>query len=84
MSNSNLYTIGQHTTTKQYHLFNSQKHNGSCQIEGASICGNTHISFGETNALDKCLNEQQAREACALHGRKVCGTCVSNLYGDLE
>jgi hypothetical protein len=27
-----------------------------------------------------CKNEQEAREECAKHGRKVCGTCVSHLY----
>lgn len=81
-----LYSLKKNSTG-EWHIFECQK-NGkelcTCNTPH-SICRkmtipNDNISCFKSDG-HSCLEEQTAREKCAKMERKVCGICVSHLYG---
>ena len=79
MSTFNLFTLKQNDKG-QLHLFKSKKDlNSSCSTESQSICKKMEYEKGYKFL---CNTDKDARTKCAEIGRPVCGTCVSNLYGD--
>jgi hypothetical protein len=74
-----LYTLGESTKTGEYHLFKSHKKEADCIVAGKSIC--KELTYDEIKSFYfSCEDEEEARENCCTLGRKVCGTCISDLY----
>ncbi len=85
MDNLGEYFILQKNDTGQVHIFRGKRAGKICSYEEIdSICGHMNKKDAVGNVPVTCLNAKQARDTCAGLGRKVCGTCVSNLYGDFK
>ena len=78
-----LYTLLESKNTGEFHLFESQIKNSTCMVNKTSICGKMDYA-DMAKVIFSCKDEDSARLECAKYGRKVCGICVSHLYGDLE
>lgn len=83
----NLYSIQKYENTNEWHIFVSNKgeKKDDCLLSKQSICKkmkytDTHIPENDKSEL-LCLSEEAVRHLAAKLGRKVCGICVSNLYG---
>ena len=77
-----VYTLKENKNTNEYHLFKATMNlDNKCTPSLNSICKEMSKDNSKGNKF-ACLNEKDARLECAKIGRKVCGTCVSNLYGN--
>jgi hypothetical protein len=80
--NTIVYTLKKDEGTGELHLFEAEvsaKDPSKCTPKPKSICEKMNKDQSIKNIF-ACKDEQVARELCAKLGRKVCGTCVSNLY----
>ena len=79
-----VYCLKKKFRTEELHLFKGVLNVGnSYSYEELSVCQKMHINENiEIKFSDK--PEDIARTECAELGRQVCGTCVSNLYGDYK
>jgi len=74
------YTLKRIKNTEELHLFKGEFTEEDCTAGQFSLCGQISKDDSDGNIF-ACKTEEQARIECAKIGRKVCGTCVSNLYG---
>ena len=77
------YTLKEHNTTGELHLFKGQitmtDPELKCTSAQWSECGKMNKNDSAKNKF-ACQKEDEARLKCAKIGRAVCGTCVSTLY----
>jgi len=72
------YTL-QKNEQGELHLFEAQKtQEGRYISKKYSICN----AMEKDDGYSYGLNEDEARTGCAEIGRRVCGACVSHLYGN--
>ena len=75
-----VYSLERNKDTADFHLFEGVVSGKKNLYSPKSVCGKMIRRYTiETIFTDE--NEDRAREKCAAIGRKVCGTCVSHLYG---
>ena len=77
---SKVYCLKKKEGTEEFHLFECEKTDKSCQCPAKSICGKMKKSDAENSNEFSCQSESSARIKSAAIGREVCGTCVSHLY----
>lgn len=72
------FTLMKKKETDQLHLFKGDFSQEPCTAKNTSICHKMERSESKGNIFS-CKKESEARTLCAEQGRKVCGTCVSDL-----
>jgi len=78
------YSLKRHTKTNEIHIYKgSEAGSGKCQTLKDSVCGKATTSES-MNLEFLCLNEGKAIATAAGIGRKMCGTCVSDLYETIK
>ncbi|KIA99260.1 hypothetical protein OA93_06425 [Flavobacterium sp. KMS] len=77
-----VYSFISDKKTKEKHIFIGEPTTDSCTAQPDSICKKTKKNEGTWKNEEMCLNENDAREKAATIGRRICGTCVSNLYAN--
>ncbi|NOR45261.1 MAG: hypothetical protein GQ534_06700 [Candidatus Delongbacteria bacterium] len=84
--NKTVYILQKFKDSQEFHLFEGKidDENNICSSKtGKSICGKVKL---DANAKCEfvCEDEDHSRYKCYLLEKKVCGTCVSHLYGKFE
>lgn len=81
------YYIYRRPDSEEHHIFrgtwNPILRRCSIDDELTSICQKMELKTPQERKAHEafsCLDEQDARDQCAVLARKVCGICVSNLY----
>lgn len=79
---SKIYTLKEHPRTGEYHLFEATPApEDRCTPEKKSMCELMDTVKGNIFA---CKSEKEAFLECAKLGKKVCGNCMKELYGNDE